>query len=87
MSKTVNVMNATGRALALHLHEIIPDDGGGRPFQGRLTNNAVQLQAGHNAGVDKEFWTKWCEQNKGSGLLESLTAEDETPESAQSAKE
>jgi hypothetical protein len=86
-AKAVNILNGLGRPIALHLHETIADDGAGRPFQGRLVKTPVQLNAGHNAGVDNEFWSKWCEQNKGSDLLQFLTAEDETPESAQGAKE
>lgn len=82
--KTVHIRNATGRALMLHLHETIPDDGGGRPFQGRSLPDAVSLRAGANPGIDKEFFAKWSEQNKGSGLKDLLTAEDEddNPESA-----
>jgi hypothetical protein len=84
---TVNVKNATGRSVTLHLHQTIADDGGGRPFQGRLLEGgAVTLKAGHNAGIDKEFWAAWREQNKGFALLPLITAEDETG-SAESAKE
>src|SRR5580692_8450769 len=75
---TVNVFNPVGRPLALHLHETIKDDGAGRPFLGRIIGNPVTLMAGHNAGIDKEFWTKWCEQNRGMLLKMELTAEDET---------
>jgi hypothetical protein len=75
---TVNVKNDTGRALTLHLHQKIEDDGGGRAFQGRLLDGgSVTLQAGHNAGITKEFWDAWREQNKGFAMLEFLTAEDE----------
>ena len=84
---TVNIKNGTGRPLMLHLHQTIADDGGGRPFQGRLLDGgAMTVKSGTNAGIDKELWTKWQEQNKGSSLLEFLTAEDETA-SAPSAKE
>ncbi len=76
MAKTVNVNNATGRKLLLHLHETVPDDGGGRPFQGRALDDRVELRAGHNAGVDKEFFDKWREQNKDL-FKDTLTAEDE----------
>jgi len=78
MAKTVNVHNAIGRSISLHLHQTIADDGGGRPFKGRLTGEPVVLKAGHNAGITKEFWEKWREQNKGFDLLPLLTAEDET---------
>lgn len=74
---TVHIRNTAGRALMLHLHETIPDDGGGRPFQGRSLPDAVSLKAGANPGIDKEFFDKWREQNKGSGLKDLLTAEDE----------
>lgn len=82
--KTVHVRNETGRAIALHLHETIADDGGGRPFQGRLLHELVTLKSGANAGIDKEFFNKWLEQNKGMGpvLLSLITHEDEQPESA-----
>jgi hypothetical protein len=91
--KTVNVNNALGRPIMLHLHQTISDDGGGRPFQGRMLTPGedpdllpvqVQLQSGHNAGIDKEFFDKWKEQNSGFSLLRYFTAEDESePESAE----
>jgi hypothetical protein len=88
--KTVHVRNVTGRPLMLHLHETIPDDGGGRSFQGRLLSStdpgipdAVSLRGGANPGIDKEFFDKWREQNKGTTLKDLLFAEDEDePESA-----
>lgn len=87
---TVNVRNSSGRSLMLHLHKTVPDDGGGRSFQGRVLSGSpngmpavVQLKGGANSGIDKEFFETWREQNKGSGLLDLLTAEDEgEPESA-----
>lgn len=82
--KTVHVRNVTGRLLMLHLHETIPDDGGGRSFQGRSLPNAVQLKSGANPGIDKEFFDKWREQNKGTTLKDLLFVEDEdNPESAE----
>lgn len=80
--KTVNVHNNAGRALMLHLHQTIPDDGGGRSFQGRSLPDALQLRAGHTAGIDKEFMEKWVGQNKGLAHLVTFQDEDE-PESAQ----
>lgn len=81
--KTVHVRNVTGRSLMLHLHETIPDDGGGRPFLGRSLPDAVSLRGGANPGIDKEFFDKWREQNKGTTLKDLLFAEDEdNPESA-----
>jgi hypothetical protein len=91
--QTVNVHNTLGRPIMLHLHMTVADDGGGRPFQGRMLTPAedpdimpqqVQLQAGGNAGIDKEFFEKWKAQNPGGTLLKYFTAQDEDqPESAQ----
>jgi hypothetical protein len=91
--KTVNIRNDLGRPIMLHLHQTVKDDGGGRPFQGRVLTPAedpdllpqqVQLQAGGNAGIDKEFFEKWKEQNQGFSLLRYFTAQDEDqPQSAQ----
>ena len=85
-TKTVNVKNATGRAMMLHLHETILDDGGGRAFQGRLLQSEngmpdhVELKPGHNAGIHKEFFEAWKKQNP---MFAFITAEDEDePESA-----
>lgn len=82
---TVNVHNKSGRSLMLHLHQTIADDGGGRAFQGRVLDGVVTLDAGHNPRIDKEFFEKWKEQNKGSALLALFTFEDEDnePESAE----
>lgn len=91
--KTVNIQNTLGRPIMLHLHQTVKDDGGGRSFQGRVLTPAedpdrmpeqVQLQAGGNAGIDKQFFEKWKEQNQGFSLLRYFTAQDEDqPESAQ----
>lgn len=84
--KTVNIRNTLGRPIMLHLHQTIPDDGAGRAFQGRvltpsedpdLMPQQIQLRAGGNAGIDKEFFEKWKEQNPGGTLLKYFTAQDE----------
>lgn len=77
---TVCVTSALDRPIQLHAHQVVPDDGGGRSFQGRVLGSGVILQSGTNPGVDKEFFDRWCEQNKGSDLLPLLKVEDETEE-------
>ena len=91
--KTVNVLNGAGRPLMLHLHQTIPDDGGGRPFQGRVLSSpsadmpdAVSLRAGHNAGIDKEFFDAWLKQNTAFAEQINITAEDEAEPETESAK-
>jgi hypothetical protein len=80
----VNVYNGAARSLMLHLHMVVPDDGGGRAFQGRLRSasskdmpDAVELRAGHNPGIDKAFFAMWVGQNKQLAENLGITAEDE----------
>ena len=87
--KTVNVRNDLGRPIMLHLHQTVADDGGGRPFEGRVLSDpnglmpdAVQLRVGHNPGIDKEFFAKWAEQNPGLAPL-FISQDEPEPESAQ----
>lgn len=82
--KTVSVRSDLDRPISLHLHTTVADDGGGRPFQGRDLTTATTLNPGNNPGIDKEFFEKWQEQNKGSSLAPLFTATDEDkPESAE----
>ena len=81
--KTVNIRSDLDRPISLHLHETIKDDGAGRAFLGRDLTTATALNPGHNAGIDKEFFEKWQDQNKGSDLLPLFIVQDEDkPESA-----
>ena len=75
--KTINVRSDLDRPLMLHLHQTIADDGAGRAFFGRAINEPVTLQPGHNPGIDKEFFEKWKEQNKGLGMLSLFESKDE----------
>lgn len=75
--KTVNVHSQLDRPLTLHLHMTVPDDGGGRAFQGRDLESTVTLKPGHNAGINKAFFTTWKEQNPKSLVLQLFNAEDE----------
>lgn len=81
---TVRVTNATGRSLQLHLHQVVPDDGAGRAFLGRVLSasdqampDGIQLQAGVNHGVDREFFEEWRKQNNGLALLPLISHENE----------
>lgn len=82
--KTVNVHSP--RALKLHIHKTVDDDGGGRPFQGRALDSAVTLSAGHTAGIDKEFFDAWLKQNTAFAEQLGITAEDEGNPETESAK-
>jgi hypothetical protein len=73
---TVHVTNGAARPLLLHLHQVVDDDGAGRAFLGRLPD-AVELRAGGNAGIDKQFMEHWLAQNKHFAAQMNITAVDE----------
>ena len=76
--KTVNIRSTLDRPISLHLHETVKDDGAGRAFLGRDLTSVVTLKPGNNPGIDKEFFDKWTEQNKGSAMAPLFEATDET---------
>lgn len=75
--KTVSVVSRLDRAITLHRHEMIKDDGAGRQFQGRRLDSPVVIHPGVNPGIDKEFFTAWQKQNSGSQLHALFSVTDE----------
>jgi len=73
---TVHVNSGAGRPLKIQLHQVVPDDGAGRAFLGRMPEE-VELRAGGNAGVDKEFMDRWLAQNEHMARQMNITAADE----------
>jgi len=75
--KTVSVVSRLDRAIVIHQHEVIKDDGANRSFQGRRLDSPITIHPGVNPGIDKEFFTDWQKQNAGSQLHALFTVTDE----------
>lgn len=75
--KTVSVTSRLDRAIVIHQHEVIKDDGANRSFQGRRLDSPITINPGVNPGIDKVAFTNWQEQNSGSALHALFTVTDE----------
>lgn len=74
---TVSIVSRLDRSISLHCHDVIKDDGAGRSFQGRRLDTPIIISPGVNPGVDKGFFTRWQQENKGSLLHALFTVTDE----------